>query len=190
MKKKVEIDELRTQVQHSWLQNEAFLLKRRLENCNLFKNRTFPRILTLTMWKSIKSWAKNILHILCVVYCSPANCKSLQKYPFFKIQLCGQLYYQTWWSSGISLDFRSFCQKECRFESHQYLRFFLLFLPFKNCNFTEICHYNCSLKDLKPNIFSEPVMWILTIVYWWIITIDNLSFNLHHWLFFLKVSEL
>ena len=173
-----------------WLTCWSILLLWRPKNLILLKFRTFPHILTHTMWKSIKSWAKNILHILCVVYCSPANCKSLQKYPFFKIQLCGQLYYQTWWSSGISLDFRSFCQKECGFESHHWLRIFFAFLPFKNCNFIKICHYNCSLKDLEPNIFSEPVMWILTIVYWWIITIDNLSFNLHHWLFFLKVSEL
>ena len=133
--KKVEIDEIRTQVHHSWLQNEAFLLKRKLENCNLFKNRTFPRILTLTMWKSIKSWAKNILYIFSVVYCSPVNCKSLQKYPCFKTQLCGHIYCQSQWSSGIALDYRSFCQKECGFKSHQCLRIFFCFLTLQKLHF-------------------------------------------------------
>ena len=46
-KKVFEIGEIRTHVKPFWLSNEAILLKGRQENCILFKNREFPRILTI-----------------------------------------------------------------------------------------------------------------------------------------------
>ena len=104
-------------------------------------------------------WSSVLLQIAKV-------CKNFPFYPFFKTQFCDIIFKHPQWSSGITLEVRSFCQMECGFESHQSLRIFFAFEPFKNHNFTKKWHCNCSLKVLKPNRFSEPVMWILTIVQW------------------------
>ena len=67
LKKELKIMGFEPPVNLFWLTCWSILLLWRPKNLILLKFRTFPHILTHTMWKSIKSWAVNCLHWFCVV---------------------------------------------------------------------------------------------------------------------------